>query len=217
MARDLLILGTGGNSLDILEAVRAGNAAAGEPQYVPRGFLDDAPGLQGRIVHGLPVVGPLAAAAEWPDAFLVNGIGNPRNYRDKPEIIARTGAGDDRFAVVAHPRAAVSPSARLARGAVVLANATVGCDVVVGRHAIVLPGAVLSHHVRIGDFTCIASGAVLCGEVAVGDGCYVGARAVIRERLNVATGSLVGMGGVVVADVAPGATVAGNPARQVEG
>ena len=42
-----------------------------------------------------------------------------------------------------------------------------------------------------------------------------GAGALIRQGVSVGEGAVIGMGAVVVKDVAPGATVVGNPAREM--
>lgn len=212
-AEAILILGTGGNAVDILDTVLAINAAALAPVWEPRGFLDDDPGLRGETIHGIPVVGPLEAAGDYPDCRLVNGIGSPSSFRKKEELIKRTGAEISRFATLVDPRAVVSRFARIGPGTVVLPQAVVAADAEVGAHVIVLPQAVVSHDVKVGDFCCIASAAVMCGGVQLGRGCYVGAGALVRQRVRVGAGALVGMGAVVVEDVAEGSVVAGNPAR----
>jgi len=51
--------------------------------------------------------------------------------------------------------------------------------------------------------------------VTIGDDVWIGAGAIILPGVNVGTGAIVGAGAVVTRDVAPGATVAGNPARPV--
>lgn len=212
MVHDLLILGTGGNSIDILETVVAINALGAAGSFRPIGFLDDAASMRGQVVNGLPVLGSLLDAKHYADAALVNGIGSVNNFRDKPEIIAKAANDDRRFVTLVHPSASVSPSAELSAGTVVLQNATIANQVTIGGQVIVLPNTVLSHGVTIGAYTCIAGGVVVCGEVLVGRGCYIGAGTVIRERLTMGDGCLIGMGSVVVDDVAAQTTVYGNPA-----
>ncbi|MWD26619.1 sugar O-acetyltransferase [Aquicoccus sp. SCR17] len=49
--------------------------------------------------------------------------------------------------------------------------------------------------------------------VTIGEDAWIGGAAVILPGLRVGDGAIVGAGSVVTRDVAPGATVAGNPAR----
>ncbi len=87
MQRPLIILGTGGNALDILDLVESCRALAGA------GFLDDAR-PEGERVAGLPVLGRLGAArrlAENPEAAFVNAIGSEASHRERLAIVAGTG------------------------------------------------------------------------------------------------------------------------------
>ncbi len=60
------------------------------------------------------------------------------------------------------------------------------------------------------------------GNVVIEDHAYIGAGAIIRqgkpgEPLVIGRGAIVGMGAVVTRNVAPGVTVAGNPACPLTG
>jgi sugar O-acyltransferase (sialic acid O-acetyltransferase NeuD family) len=215
MSRPLVILGTGGGALDLLDVVEAINSAAASPEWAPVGFLDDARGPGGRHL-GLAVLGPLRDAARHADCAFINTIGSDRSFRRLPEILAATGLGRERFATLVHPGAGVSSRARLGRGVVVNHGATVGGGAVVGDFVTLCPGVVVGHDSVVGDHAILAPGAVVSGLVRVERNAYVGARAVVRQDLRVGERALVGMGAVVVRDVPPGATVVGNPARPLE-
>lgn len=209
----LIILGTGGNCLDILDAALARNRAAGETIYDCVGFLDDDPARRGTEICGRPVLGSLADAARFPECVFVNGIGSPRNFQRKADILKTTGLPPDRFETIVHPQASVSSLARLGRGCALLAGAVVGARAELADHVIVLPGAIISHDCRLGDCASMASGACLAGGVEAQDHCYIGANASIRGGVVLGRGCLVGMGSVVLENVAPNAVVVGNPAR----
>lgn len=51
--------------------------------------------------------------------------------------------------------------------------------------------------------------------VRIGDDVWIGAGAIILPGVTVGDGAIIGAGAVVTRDVAPGITVAGNPARPV--
>ncbi|MFZ5585155.1 MAG: NeuD/PglB/VioB family sugar acetyltransferase [Thermodesulfobacteriota bacterium] len=214
--RKLLILGVGGNCVDILDIVLDINAAAGRTLYEPAGWLDDDPDQQGAAIHGLKVLGPLALAAQLPDHLLVNGIGSPFNHLQKPAIIAKTGAGPERFATLVHPLASVSRWAELGPGAVLFPGVAVHSGARVGAQVIALANSVINHDDLIGDHVCIASGACLSGAVTVGPRAYLGSGSSVRGGLRIGEGALVGMGAVVVADVEPFCVAAGNPARIIK-
>lgn len=212
-AKRVIILGTGGNCVDILDTLLDINDASGEEEYRCAGFLDDNAELWGERVAGAEVLGPLAAAAEHPDAWFVNGIGSPFNFWRKEAILAGTGLSPERFCTLVHPTASVSRRAELGPGTVLLANVTVCSNVRIGCHVIVLPGAVLNHDVVLGDFSTVTSGVCISGGVTVGRSCYLGTNSTIIGNVEVGDGSLVGMGSVVRRDVPPRTVVAGSPAR----
>ena len=67
----LIILGTGGNCLDILDALLATNQHSGRIAYECAGFLDDNPAVHGQEFGGVPVLGPLTAAPRFLDCVFV--------------------------------------------------------------------------------------------------------------------------------------------------
>ena len=215
--RPIVILGTGGNCVDILDTIDEINAHACEeetPSYDCLGFLDDNREAWGREIHGVRVLGPLAMACDLPpDVRFVNGIGSERNFRRKDAIIATTGLGRDRFETIVHPTASVSRMSVLGAGVVVFQNATITSNVRVGDHVVVLPNAVISHDAAVGDYSILAAGVSLCGGVTVGRCCYLGTNASVRPNVTIGEGAMVGMGSVVLRDVAPTTVVVGSPAR----
>lgn len=115
-------------------------------------------------------------------------------------------------------------------------TAIVQSDVTIGDGSVVCPFTVIAsnvqigslfqanfhchvaHDCRLGDRVTFAPGAIANGNVKIDDDVYVGAGAVIRngvpgKPLTIGRGATIGMGAVVTRDVAPGETVAGNPAR----
>ncbi len=208
--RKLIVLGANGFAVDVAEAA----SLASEP-FTGVGFLDDDATRHGQLVNGLPVLGGLARARDFPDCFLVNAIGADTNFWKRPEIIAKTGAGIERFATTVHPRAVVSPSARLGRGAVVMANSTICANARLGDHTAVLAGSVINHDASLGDYCCVAGGVVVSGSCCIGPRCYLGANCSLKQRVAVGQDSLVGMGATVVSDVSERSVVVGTPARFV--
>jgi sugar O-acyltransferase (sialic acid O-acetyltransferase NeuD family) len=213
MPEPVIILGAVGNSLSLLEALEDINDANGAALFRCEGFLDDNPELWGTRVHGVEVLGPVDSAVHHPEAFFVNGIGSPLTFRFRSGIVARTGLPTERFTVLVHPTAHVSPRARLGPGCVVLANATVPAQCALGRHVMVLANATLGHDVVVGDHTCIAAGSCVNSRAEVGASCYVSGGASVREGVRIGDGSLVNTGSAVFRDVPGNTVVSGNPAR----
>ena len=209
----VVILGSGGNCIDILDTLLDLNAAAGCTRYECVGFLDDDNATWSKTIHGVQVLGPLPAARDLRDAWFVNGIGSAASFWKKEAIIARTGIASERFLTLVHPSARVSRFAHLGQGTVVFQNVTIASDVRVGDHVVVLPNSVLSHDDIVGDYSCIAGGVCISGRVSVGRACYLGSNCTIREGVRLGDYCLVGMGSAVLKDVPNNTTVVGSPAR----
>jgi sugar O-acyltransferase (sialic acid O-acetyltransferase NeuD family) len=210
--RDLVIVGTGGTSVDILDAVLA-RQAVGDHSLRPVCFLDDNPARIGGTLHGLPVRGPLETARDLRDCLFINGIGSPKNFWRRDQIVQRLGVPIDRFATVTHPTASVSARAIIGPGSAILQLVTVSANARVGAHVVVLPNSVVSHDCVIGDHTCITGGVCVSGGVTVEPSCYLGTNSVVNNSVVIGRGSLIGMGAVVLRNVPSNSVVVGNPAR----
>jgi sugar O-acyltransferase (sialic acid O-acetyltransferase NeuD family) len=213
MTKKIIILGTGGNCLDILDTLNDMNDAGHERLYECVGFLDDDASQWGQEILGVRVLGALDTAKQYTDCVYVNGIGSENNYWKKREIIARTQISRERFETILHPTASVSRTAKLGRGVVVFQNVTITYNVTIGDHVIILPASVISHDDRIGDYTSIAGGVSISGKVDVGQSCYLGSNASIKDGVKIGDYCLVGIGSVVLQDVGDNSVVVGNPAR----
>lgn len=214
--KPLVILGIGGYCANIVEMVGDMNRAAGRELHRPIGFLDDNPARHGQTYAGVPVLGGIDQARDFPDAMFVNGIGSAVTFRDKHRIIARVGAPDERFATLVHPSAYVSATAELGQGTVIAQQSVVMAGARIGRHVKMLPHVTISYGCRVGDHTTVASGTVLLAEVEIGESVYLGANVAVRERCTVGPRTLVAMGANVVKSLPSDATAMGNPARVVE-
>ena len=113
------------------------------------------------------------------------------------------------------PRAAVSPSATIGRGALVMPGAILNAWSRVGEGAIVNSGAVVEHHVQLGQMSHVAPHATLTGRVVVGERAFVGAGATVIPGVRVGDQCVVGAGATVTRDIASGLVVVGTPARPV--
>lgn len=211
--KKVVILGTGGNSVDILDTINDFNACASTRVYECLGFLDDNESLWGKRILGVEVLGSLDKVRVLGGCLLVNGIGAPTNFWKKEAIIAKTGASLERFETIIHPSASVSRTATLGRGVVVFQHVVITSNVRIGNHVIILPNTVISHDDVIGDYTCIAGGVCISGQVKIGQSCYLGTNSTIIGNSEVGDRCLVGMGSCVLSSVPPNSVVVGNPAR----
>lgn len=118
--------------------------------------------------------------------------------------------------VLVHPTASVCNTAILGIGTQVLAQAVVASDSRIGTACIINHHASIDHECVLGYGVHVAPGATLCGCITVGDNVLVGAGSVVLPRCVIGADAVIGAGAVVTRDVAPGATVIGNPARPLK-
>jgi sugar O-acyltransferase (sialic acid O-acetyltransferase NeuD family) len=208
--RDLLIIGAGGTSREIADAVYAINRC--EPRWNLLGFLDDDARKQGTSVDGIPVLGTIAATADSTVQFII-GIASWRNPKARRTVVSRLGLPPERYATIVHPSALISPHAVIGVGTAVLQNVVITPGTVVGDHTLILQNVTMAHDQVVEDYVTIASGATVAGSVRLRSGCYLGAGCTIMNGITVNAGALVAVGAAVMNDVPADRTVAGNPAR----
>lgn len=212
----IVVLGAGGNSLGILDALQACNALdPARPRYEIAGVLDDIPANLGHLLLGHKVLGPIADAARLVDCRFVNGISSLESFRKIPDIVRRTGVATERFETVVHPRATVSPHARVGRGTSILAGSVIAPEAVVGDHVIILQNTSVNHHTRVGDCATLSAGITVLGYVDIGANAFVGGGTTVNPRVSIGASAVVGAGSVVIRDVPAGRVHAGNPAREL--
>lgn len=213
MTINVVILGTGGNCIDILDAIFEINSSEGEERFSCRGFLDDNKELWGAKIQGVEVLGPLDIAENIDGCKFVNGIGSPDNFWKKEDILRKAKIAKDDFVSIIHPTASVSKMASIGLGSVVLQGACVASNAVVSDHVMVLPCSVISHDCKVGAYSCLAAGVCVSGGVTIGESCYLGSNSSVLGGLTIGHNSMVGMGSVVLESVDDNCVVVGNPAK----
>jgi sugar O-acyltransferase (sialic acid O-acetyltransferase NeuD family) len=180
----LLIFPCNGNGIEALDCL--GDA------YRFAGFVDDAVEKQGTTRFGHPV--------------------RTRDVRSRRGVIEGLRLAEKRFARVIHPAARVSPQAAIGHNVLIMAGVVVTSDAVIGNHVCILPNTVIHHGAVVGDFCLIGSNVTIAGDAAIGDNAYVGSGSSLMNGIRIGDGALIGLGSNVIRNVAPGTTVAGNPA-----
>jgi len=211
--KDIIILGTGGNSIDIADTIEDINDD--KRQYNLIGFFDDNPELVNREVDTYPVLGSLSkeSAEKFKSAFFINGIGSPKTYVRKKEIISKLQVPLSRFVNIIHPSSIVSRRAQLGCGIAILQNCTVNVYAKICNHVIMLCNSAVEHHAVVGDYCCICGGVIIAGNVRIEESCYLATGVILRDGIAIGSGTLVGMGSVVVNDIDKNQTVIGVPAK----
>ncbi len=178
---NFIIAGAGGHAKVLAELVRARGdrvLAYVDPKPVP--WLD------------VPHVAKEEALDDR-GAAVVIGIGGvtPEQLSHRLEMADRWVARGYSLAIIVHPSAVISPSARVEPGSVMLAQSVVQPAASIGRAAIINTGAIVEHDSTVDSGTHIAPGAILLGDVRVGRCCMIGAGAVLLPGTTIAPNTLI--------------------------
>jgi UDP-perosamine 4-acetyltransferase len=201
----LVVIGGGGHAKVVLETFYLA------PGFSVIGVLDAR--TAGSKLLGTPVLGGdemLPALKQQGVAAAFVAIGDNQTRQRVADELRR--AGFDLPSVI-HPTAIVSPSAEIGAGAIVMAGAKIGPEARIGELAVVNTGAIIEHDVIIGRAAHVAPGCCLAGGVSVGDRALIGVGSAVRPQIRIGEDAVIGVGSAVVADISPGITAVGVPAR----
>jgi sugar O-acyltransferase (sialic acid O-acetyltransferase NeuD family) len=177
------------------------------------GFVDDNPELTGSGFEGVPVLGGVEAAADWPDAEVLVCAGKGTSRRALVARLIATGVDATRFATFVHPGTAVGDSCSVGTGSIVLAGCVITAAASIGSHVVLMPNVTVTHDGVVEGYATLCAGVTLGGGVRVGEAAYLGMGSTVREKCTIGDEAILGMGAAAVRDVPSGQTWVGVPAR----
>lgn len=197
-SRDIILLGAGGHSKVVLDALQLAN-------FLVKGVVD--PDLARTITlwRGINVIGnDNYLLKQNPDkVVLVNGTGSLPFNSLRKRLFDRYSEAGFEFMNVIHPSALIGTGVELDEGAQIMAGAIIQTDTRIGKNSIVNTGTFIDHDCIIGHNVHIAPGVVISGGVNVGDGTHIGTGASIIQSVSIGDGALVGAGTIVVKNIPP--------------
>jgi len=132
------------------------------------------------------VVREVAAACGNPDGMFI-AIGDNRDRKKEADSYPSS-----IFATLIHPRAYVSPSAKIGAGTIIMPGVVVQTGAVIGKHCILNSASVLDHDSIASDFVHLAPGSAVCGGVRLGEGAMIGVNGSVVQYTHVPAWYLLG-------------------------
>lgn len=214
MSKKLIIVGGAGNGTVIGSTVEDIMRESDEWELL--GFLNDSL-KSGDELGGFPVLGKVDDAPGFnkKGCYFIFALVTVKQAYERIQILHQIGIPPEKFATLKHPTAVVSRNVRLGYGVVLMPGVIISPDVTIGNHTQLYANSFVGHDTRVGDFCFIANNASVGGAITVEEGVHIGSNCSIRERITLGKWSIVGLGSVVLKDVEPFTTVAGNPARVI--
>lgn len=130
-----------------------------------------------------------------------DGFGYERDDDDVPVLFPHLGT------VVIEDDVEIGANASINRGAL--------GETRIASHARIDDLVYIAHNVRVGEGAMVVAMTSIAGGARVGELTYLAPSAAISNAVEVGAEVTVGLGAVVLSDVAAGAVVAGNPARDI--
>jgi sugar O-acyltransferase (sialic acid O-acetyltransferase NeuD family) len=173
------------------------------------GFLDDDAAALAPFGAFAPVA-PLTGHRPAADEVFLCGLGLPPI---KEKLVAPLVAAGACFLTFVHPRALVGERVRLGQGVILCPGAIVSADVELGDFVMVNLHSTIGHDARVGAWSTLSAHCDVTGRVQVAERVFLGSRVTIIPGKQVGSRAILGAGAVVIANVAPGVTMVGNPAK----
>lgn len=213
--QQVAIFGASGYGREVLPLARSQWAGSGNAFDLV--FVDDNPATP--IVNGHVVI----TYEEW--------LSRPASSRHiniaiansavREQLVRRCTSDSVQFFEVRAPNVVQMDDVKLGDGAILSPFVTLTSNIRIGRHFHANIYSYVAHDCVIGDFVTFAPSVKCNGNVVVEDHAYIGTGAVIKQGLPgkplvIGSGAVIGMGAVVTKNVAPGAVVVGNPAKELK-
>jgi len=214
-SRQVFIYGASGFGREVAwlleECVRDGMG------YTILGFIDDDTARHGTVLNSHTLMGIDRAAAKYPMAGIVSGIGNPIFRKATMENAKRYGFS---FETVIHPNVRRSERIEIGEGTVICAGNTLTTNIVLGCHVQINLNCTIGHDAVLGDFTTLSPGVHVSGWVHFGKRVYVGTGAVMvngtsDHPIYIGDDVVIGAGACVTRSIPDGETWVGIPARPI--
>ncbi|MCX5829568.1 MAG: acetyltransferase [Deltaproteobacteria bacterium] len=204
--KKLLIFPYNGNAIESLDCIDS------EFEFI--GFIDDSIDKQIKRENDHRVFGR-TILDKYEDAFLLIVPGSPTTFLERKKIIDNFNIKSERLAQIIHPKACISPLAKIGKNVLIMAGVVVTSNAIIGNHVCILPNTVIHHDVRVNDYCLIGSNITIAGYATIGINCYIGSGTSIINGVEIGDRTMIGMGSNVIRNIDHNCIAVGNPCHIV--
>jgi len=202
LAKNLLILGTGGHSkvaTEIAEIIG----------FKKITYLD--PNNQNKSFNGYSLVNKIEDYNEY---FFV-AIGD--NFlREKVYIDFINSNRTANYISLIHPKACISKKSKIGKGSLIMPICIINCDVIIGRGVILNTSSTIDHDCHLSDFSSIAPGVNLGGNVIIGKRTAILIGSSIKHNITIGNDVVIGGKSMVLENIDDLSLAYGNPAKFIK-
>ena len=175
--------------------------------------LDDRSG--GDEINGYPILCDIKDLYEkygkYEDVKFIYQLYRPDVMRERTAILNNLNIPMEKFTNFIHPSVMVAKSAKIGIGNVILANAVVNCNAIIGNFNTVNSGTLLGHDI-IGNNNYFAGQVCVGSGLTIGNMNFIGLNTSIRNGITIGDGNIVGMSSNITKSVGDDNVLYGNPA-----
>jgi len=208
--KKIVIAGTG--YLDVIQVIDEINKFS-ENKLELLGFLDDCSENYKRNLYGHKILGGF----DWiqnnhTEVYVFNSIARTTTIRSGAmDRLLNFGA---KFCNVIHPSVNIN-YVQIGSGVYIGKNAYLELGCKIESHVMILENATIAHDSLIGENSFVGAGVHIQGNVNIGDMCFIASGAVIYPGLTIENHSTIGINAAQVINVRAGESYAAAPARRI--
>ena len=208
--KQLLIIGARGYGRGTYDIARSMETYGKE--FVVKGYLDDKKDALTGYENYPPIISSVEDYQIEKNDVFVCALGDVK-YKEKYVNLILSKGGE--FFTLIHSSASIGNNAKIGKGCIVGYNTQIDCDAVVGDFVNVQTNVVIGHDSFIGDWSIMDCFSFTGGFAKIGNRCTLHTGAIIIPKLIIGDNCTINAGSMVIRNVREGATVMGNPAREL--
>lgn len=204
-SRTLIIIGAGGHAVSVANVAIAAGISI---KY----FVDAS--RAGETLLDIPIIADIADLKNTSNHTYAIAIGhNAARERVHRQIVAVHGKLT--FPTLIHPTAILSVHAQVGEGTVIMPNAVVGPNSIIGCLCILNTMSSIDHDCEMSNYSSLAPGAMTGGEVTIGERSAISIGATVKNAVSIGHDSVVGGKSYVNKCIGSNLIAYGSPARPI--